>query len=114
VRAEFCRAGDGSGRAVIVLHGCGGFSTFDHRIVTRLPAYGISTLDVDYFGLTPRSATKGSAAAADEIPTCSVSGRASRSTLGRSSDSCQVCAVLEFWAGRWAAVLLFGLPSQLI
>lgn len=59
MRAEFCRAGDGSGRAVIVLHGCGGFSTFDHRIVTRLPAYGISTLDVDYFGLTPPVGHKG-------------------------------------------------------
>jgi dienelactone hydrolase len=44
---------------VVVLHGCGGFSTFDHRIVATLPAYGISTLDVDYFGLTPPRGNKG-------------------------------------------------------
>jgi hypothetical protein len=48
VRAELCRSKAGGGRAVVVLHGCGGFSTFDHRLVTTLPAYGISTLDVDY------------------------------------------------------------------
>lgn len=59
VRAELCRAGGGSGAAVVVLHGCGGFSTFDHRIVTTLPRYGISTLDVDYFGPTPPPGTKG-------------------------------------------------------
>jgi dienelactone hydrolase len=59
VRAEFCRAAGGSGGAVVVLHGCGGFSTFDHRIVTGLPAYGISTFDVDYFGLTPPVGHKG-------------------------------------------------------
>jgi dienelactone hydrolase len=53
VRAEFCRAEHESGRAVVVLHGCGGFSTFDHRLVTTLPRYGIATLDVDYFGPTP-------------------------------------------------------------
>jgi dienelactone hydrolase len=59
VRAELCRAGSGSGAAVVVLHGCGGFSTFDHRIVTGLPGYGISTLDVDYFGRTPPPGRKG-------------------------------------------------------
>ena len=59
VRAEFCRARGGSGAAVVVLHGCGGFSTLDHRIVTTLPGYGISTLDVDYFGPTPPPGTKG-------------------------------------------------------
>jgi dienelactone hydrolase len=48
VRAELCRARGGGGAAVVVLHGCGGFSTFDHRIVKALPGYGISTLDVDY------------------------------------------------------------------
>jgi dienelactone hydrolase len=37
----------------VVLHGCGGFSTFDHRIVVSLPRFGISTLDVDYFQPTP-------------------------------------------------------------
>ena len=59
VRAELCRASSPSPRAVVVLHGCGGFSTFDHRIVTTLPRDGISTLDVDYFGLTPPPGTKG-------------------------------------------------------
>lgn len=59
VRAEFCRAPGGQGAAVVVLHGCGGFSTFDHRLVTSLPGLGISTLDVDYFGPTPPSGTKG-------------------------------------------------------
>jgi dienelactone hydrolase len=59
VRAELCRAHGGHGAAVVVLHGCGGFSTFDHRIVTTLPEYGISTLDVDYFGPTPPPGKKG-------------------------------------------------------
>jgi dienelactone hydrolase len=59
VRAELCRAKPGDSAAVVVLHGCGGFSTFDHRIVTTLPRYGISTLDVDYFGLTPPPGSKG-------------------------------------------------------
>jgi dienelactone hydrolase len=59
VRAEFCRAPGGRGAAVVVLHGCGGFSTFDHRLATGLPGFGIATLDVDYFGPTPPSGTKG-------------------------------------------------------
>ena len=59
VRAELCRASGDSGAVVVVLHGCGGFSTFDHRIVTTLPQDGISTLDVDYFGPTPPPGTKG-------------------------------------------------------
>ncbi len=59
MRAEFCRAPGGRGAAVVVLHGCGGFSTFDHRLATSLPGYGIATLDVDYFGPTPPSGTKG-------------------------------------------------------
>jgi dienelactone hydrolase len=59
VRAELCRTRESGGRAVVVLHGCGGFSTFDHRVATGLPAYGISTLDVDYFGLTPPPGDKG-------------------------------------------------------
>ena len=59
VRAELCRAQASSGAAVVVLHGCGGFSTFDHRLVTTLPRYGISTLDVDYFGPTPPPGKKG-------------------------------------------------------
>lgn len=59
VRAELCRANGSANSAVVVLHGCGGFSTFDHRLVTTLPTYGISTLDVDYFGLTPPVGNKG-------------------------------------------------------
>jgi dienelactone hydrolase len=59
VRAELCRAQAAGGRAAVVLHGCGGFSTFDHRLVAELPRYGISTLDVDYFGLTPPPGRKG-------------------------------------------------------
>jgi dienelactone hydrolase len=42
-----------------VLHGCGGFSTFDHRLATELPRHGISTLDVDYFGATPPLGSRG-------------------------------------------------------
>jgi len=59
VRAELCRAQPNTGRAAVVLHGCGGFSTFDHRLVTTLPLYGISTLDVDYFGPTRLPGTTG-------------------------------------------------------
>jgi dienelactone hydrolase len=59
IRAEYCKSVGGHGAAVVVLHGCGGFSTFDHRIVVGLPAYRISTLDVDYFGLTPPAGKKG-------------------------------------------------------
>jgi dienelactone hydrolase len=58
VRAERCGAASGS-RAVIVLHGCGGFSTFDHRLAAELPRYGIATLYVDYFARTPAPGTKG-------------------------------------------------------
>jgi dienelactone hydrolase len=59
VRAELCRSQTAGGRAAVVLHGCGGFSTFDHRLAAELPQYGVSTLDVDYFGLTPPPGTKG-------------------------------------------------------
>jgi dienelactone hydrolase len=59
VRAELCRASGTSSRAVVVLHGCGGFSTFDHRLATELPKLGISTLDVDYFQPTPPPGRKG-------------------------------------------------------
>jgi dienelactone hydrolase len=60
IRGELCSAADsGPARAVVVLHGCGGFSTFDHRLVTELPSFGISTLDVDYFEPTPPPGPKG-------------------------------------------------------
>lgn len=58
VRAERCGPASGA-RAVIVLHGCGGFGTFDHRLAAELPRYGISTLYVDYFGPTPPPGRKG-------------------------------------------------------
>src|SRR5262249_47053533 len=57
VRAELCLAAKSD--PVVVVLGCGGFSTFDHRIATTLPAEGISTLDVDYFAPTPPPGTKG-------------------------------------------------------
>ncbi len=44
---------------MIVLHGCGGFSTFDHRLAAELPRYGISTLYLDYFGPTPPPGDRG-------------------------------------------------------
>jgi dienelactone hydrolase len=59
VRAELCRTRSAGGRAVVVLHGCGGFSTFDHRLVSELPRYGISTLAVDFFGPTPPPGRRG-------------------------------------------------------
>ncbi|MHB8643450.1 MAG: dienelactone hydrolase family protein [Gaiellaceae bacterium] len=61
IRAELCRASrDASiGRAVVVLHGCGGFSTLDHRVADTLPLDGISTLYVDYFAPTPPLGNKG-------------------------------------------------------
>jgi dienelactone hydrolase len=58
VRAARCGRASGEG-AVIVLHGCGGFDTFDHRLASELPRYGISTLYVDYFGPTPPSGNRG-------------------------------------------------------
>lgn len=58
IRAERCGPASGH-RAVIVLHGCGGFSTFDHSLVADLPHFGITTLDVDYFAPTPPPGAKG-------------------------------------------------------
>jgi dienelactone hydrolase len=59
VRAELCRTQSAGGRAVVVLHGCGGFSTFDHRLTSELPRYGISTLAIDFFGPTPPPGRRG-------------------------------------------------------
>jgi dienelactone hydrolase len=58
IRAERCGPASGK-RAVIVLHGCGGFSTFDHTLAADLPRLAIATLDVDYFEPTPPPGTKG-------------------------------------------------------
>jgi dienelactone hydrolase len=59
VRAELCTGPATVGRAVVVLHGCGGFSTFDHRLAVGFPQQGIETLDVDYFGPTPPPGKQG-------------------------------------------------------
>ena len=61
IRAELCLATRdvAAGRAVVVLHGCGGFSTLDHRLADTLPLDGISTLYVDYFAPTPPIGNKG-------------------------------------------------------
>ncbi|HST18946.1 MAG TPA: dienelactone hydrolase family protein [Gaiellaceae bacterium] len=58
VRAERCGPASGP-RAVIVLHGCGGFGTFDHTLAVDLPRFGIATLDVDLFARTPPPGSKG-------------------------------------------------------
>jgi dienelactone hydrolase len=72
VQAERCGPAHGA-RAVLVLHGCGGFDTFDHRLAAGLPRYGVSTLYVDYFGPTPPSGSKGfcggGGGGADPFPT---------------------------------------------
>jgi dienelactone hydrolase len=87
VRAELCRASGASSRAVVVLHGCGGFSTFDHRLATELPRFGISTLDVDYFELTPPPGRKGFCGfhgATDPFPTWVTVVRDAAAALGRA------------------------------
>lgn len=68
VRAELCRSSESGRRpAVVVLHGCGGFSTFDHRLATELPRHGVSTLDVDYFEPTPPPGRRGFCGARDAV-----------------------------------------------
>jgi len=61
IRAELCRATTDAraGRAVVLLHGCGGFSTFDHRLAGALPQKGIATLYVDFFAPTPPPGKRG-------------------------------------------------------
>jgi dienelactone hydrolase len=67
VRAIRCGPASGA-RAVIVLHGCGGFSTFDHRLAAELPRYGITTLDVAYFDPTPAPGSRGFCGGFDRGP----------------------------------------------
>jgi dienelactone hydrolase len=71
VRAERCGPAHGP-RAVVVLHGCGGFGTFDHTLAADLPRFGIATLDVDLFARTPppgkRGFCSGSTGAGDPFP----------------------------------------------
>jgi dienelactone hydrolase len=59
VRAALCRPREPAAPVAIVLHGCGGFDTFDHRLAVDLPAAGIATLYVDYFDPTPPPGHKG-------------------------------------------------------
>jgi dienelactone hydrolase len=60
VRAALCRPpGRTAAPVAIVLHGCGGFDTFDHRLAVELPTAGIATLYVDYFDPTPPPGRKG-------------------------------------------------------
>jgi dienelactone hydrolase len=57
VRARLCLPAGASSThrvpAVVVLHGCGGFGTLDQLLARQLPANGIASEYVDYFGLTP-------------------------------------------------------------
>jgi dienelactone hydrolase len=60
VRAALCLPGGvQAAPAVVVLHGCGGFGTLDQVLARDLPASGIATFYVDYFGLTPPPSRKG-------------------------------------------------------
>ena len=60
VRAALCLpAGSARVPAAIVLHGCGGFDTLDHRLAVELPQAGIASFYVDYFDPTPPPGTKG-------------------------------------------------------
>jgi dienelactone hydrolase len=71
VPAELCRR-DGERAAVVVLHGCGGFGTLDHKLAAALPSRGFATLYVDYFALTPHGSKGfcgGRGRASDPFPT---------------------------------------------
>jgi dienelactone hydrolase len=59
--AQLCTsaAARASGRAVVVLHGCGGFGSLDYRLATELPRAGIATLYPAYFGPTVPTGDKG-------------------------------------------------------
>ena len=60
VRAALCReAGTANLPAVVVLHGCGGFGGIDQILARDVPAHGVATYYVDYFGLTPQPSTRG-------------------------------------------------------
>jgi dienelactone hydrolase len=45
--------------AVVVLHGCGGFGGIDQLLARDLPAHGVATYYIDYFGLTPQPSKRG-------------------------------------------------------
>lgn len=68
VRAALCRP-DGSAPvgAVVVLHGCGGFGGIDQVLARDLPAHGVATYYVDYFGLTPAPSNHGFCGAGPEM-----------------------------------------------
>lgn len=60
VRAAVCLpAGRTPAPVAIVLHGCGGFDTFDHRLAVDLPRAGVATMYIDYFDPTPPPGRKG-------------------------------------------------------
>ena len=68
VRAGLCRpAGSARLPALVVLHGCGGFGGIDEVLARDLPAHGIATFYVDYFGLTPPPSKRGFCGAGDRI-----------------------------------------------
>src|ERR1700761_9490863 len=60
VRAALCTpASSRPAPTAIVLHGCGGFDTLDHRLAVHLPHAGVATFYVDYFDPTPPPGDKG-------------------------------------------------------
>ena len=85
VPAELCRRND-EHAAVVVLHGCGGFGTLDHRLAATLPSRGFATLYVDYFAQTPhgpKGFCGGRGRASDPFPTWIQTARAAAAALAR-------------------------------
>jgi dienelactone hydrolase len=58
VPAELCRR-NGERAVVLVLHGCGGFGTLDHKLAAQLPDHGYATLYVDFYAQTPSPTKSG-------------------------------------------------------
>src|SRR5262249_11144409 len=58
VPAELCRR-DGNRAAVVILHGCGGFDTLDHRLAAQLPSHGFATVYVASSAPTPPAGSLG-------------------------------------------------------
>ncbi|HEX6700722.1 MAG TPA: prolyl oligopeptidase family serine peptidase, partial [Gaiellaceae bacterium] len=68
VRAALCRpAGSAEAPALVVLHGCGGIGGIDEVLARDLPAHGVATFYVDYFGLMPPPGRRGFCGAAGRI-----------------------------------------------
>jgi dienelactone hydrolase len=90
VRARLCLPAGASSThrvpAVVVLHGCGGFGTLDQLLARQLPANGIASEYVDYFGLTPPpSRRKASAMRTVPLPARSRPGCGSRAMQHKRS-----------------------------